>query len=136
MKNAIKKTFCIFCAFITLLCYTNNVNADSSVTGFTCDASINILENGQVQISVCATTNVTVDKLSVIFYLEKYNPVSQTWEIIDIFTFEEYNTYNLCKSFTISGTEKGCYRLHGVAIAQLNGIIERIPFVTEATWIG
>lgn len=135
MKNAIKRTLCIICAFITLLCYTNNVNANSSMTGLTCDASINILGNGQVQISVCATTNVTVDKLSVIIYLEKYDSVSQTWEIVDIFTAQESNTNNLCRTFTVKGIEKAFYRLRGVASAQLNEIIEHIPFVTEIIWI-
>lgn len=131
MTNTIKKTTCIICALVMLLCCTYNVNADSSMTGLACNGSMNIVGDGNLLLSACATTNIPVDKLKIIMYLEKYDPASQTWKVIKSYTFTGYNTNILCKSVIENGTAHGTYRLRVIVYAELNGNIEQTYFITN-----
>ncbi len=126
MKNIVKKSLCIICTLITLLCCTHVINANSSTTDITCDYTINNLGNGEAQITVCARTSIPVDKLSLTIYIEKYDPTSQTWQTVKVYTFTESNTNILCKTFTVEFNTEN--RIRGIACAQLDGITECISF--------
>mgnify|MGYP006063676135 CR=1 FL=1 len=133
MKSIVKKSLCIICTLITLLCCTHVINADSSTTDITCDYTINNLGNGEAQITVCARTSIPVDKLSLTIYIEKYDPTSQTWQTVKVYTLTENDTNILCKTFTVKFTKEK-YRIRGIACAQLNGITECISFDDILTW--
>ena len=103
------------------------------------DGTVTISKSGVKKIFVYGSTtaNHTVDYISIIMYVEEYNPEDDTWGQIDCWSVDEENNYYVVTQKMIEVDGGHYYRIRGNHFAWNEGetLVDESVTVTDGIWV-
>lgn len=101
------------------------------------ECSITKAGRGRIYVYAATTANHDVDYLSTILYIDRYNAAKDSWDQIDSWQVEDYNTYFLSTSKSLAVDRGYFYRVHADHAA---GMDNEYPYdeatsFTDGIWI-
>lgn len=101
------------------------------------ECSITKAGRGRIYVYAATTANHDVDYLSTILYIDRYNEEKDAWDQIESWQVEDYNTYYLSTSKSLSVDRGYYYRVHADHAA---GMVNEYPYdeatsFTDGIWI-
>ncbi len=89
------------------------------------DCSITKAGKGRIYVYASTTANHTVDYVSTIIYVDRYNEEDKAWDQIDFWQVEDQDTYYVATSKTMKVDSGYYYRVHADHAA---GMDKELPY--------